>query len=150
MSLVFQFPVGMSNKSYLAFYGSAVATKKSFNSPWECRISLTLKDASRQKASKLIFQFPVGISNKSYEVGPNGEIQLGYLFQFPVGMSNKSYFISRKVNCRTIFIPFNSPWECRISLTPFRRNALGMMLRIFQFPVGMSNRSYMDGCYAHA
>ena len=117
MSLVFQFPVGMSNKSYLAFYGSAVATKKSFNSPWECRISLTLKDASRQKASKLIFQFPVGISNKSYEVGPNGEIQLGYLFQFPVGMSNKSYFISRKVNCRTIFYSF-------------------------QFPVGMSNKSY--------
>ena len=54
--------------------------------------------------------------------------------------------------CRLgLVLAFNSPWECRIGLTwklmgvePLTKTEL------FQFPVGMSNRSYMDGCDAYA
>ena len=109
----------MSNKSYLAFYGSAVATKKSFNSPWECRISLTLKDASRQKASKLIFQFPVGMSNKSYRVDIDaGKLKATLAFNSPweCRISLTKLVQMEKYN---LAISFNSPWECRISLTSF-------------------------------
>ena len=39
--------------------------------------------------------------------------------------------------------PFNSPWECRIGLTKlYQVNKEIEALIVFQFPVGMSNRSY--------
>ena len=39
---LFQFPVGMSNRSYLKYVEQMQANKRlSFNSPWECRIGLT-------------------------------------------------------------------------------------------------------------
>ncbi len=40
---IFQFPVGMSNRSYLLIsnLGKRELQAYSFNSPWECRIGLT-------------------------------------------------------------------------------------------------------------
>jgi len=40
------------------------------------------------------------------------------------------------------FITFNSPWECRIGLTSHAAMDGFTAPRDFQFPVGMSNRSY--------
>ena len=37
---------------------------------------------------------------------------------------------------------FNSPWECRIGLTPACLEEIRERGYYFQFPVGMSNRSY--------
>ena len=39
-------------------------------------------------------------------------------------------------------LPFNSPWECRIGLTDYGKYLLPRKIFNFQFPVGMSNRSY--------
>ena len=89
----FQFPVGMSNKSYTKAVGAILKEMEiPFNSPWECRISLTLISCVRIIWTGFFFQFPVGMSNKSY-VFAIGIVE-GYClpcFQFPVGMSNKSY-----------------------------------------------------------
>ena len=42
-SLIFQFPVGMSNRSYIPVMGAKIVESESyFNSPWECRIGPTL------------------------------------------------------------------------------------------------------------
>ena len=89
------------------------------------------------------FQFPVGMSNRSYEMGHFHQDANIPDFQFPVGMSNRSYM---KVQCSCMQMPenfpFNSPWECRIGLTRRTRKEGTMKDNIFQFPVGMSNRSY--------
>ena len=138
----------------------------SFNSPWECRIGLTQAFTTGESWENVVFQFPVGMSNKSYwKYGRDARIKIHY-FQFPVGMSNKSYcpedvnyfclnfklsiprgnveqvLLYLKVDNWAFMLSFNSPWECRISLTsrePVRAFALN---GTFQFPVGMSNRSY--------
>ena len=44
------------------------------------------------------------------------------------------------------FLSFNSPWECRIGLTEDGPSQRSTSFRSFQFPVGMSNRSY-DSCF---
>ena len=92
--VAFQFPVGMSNRSYLYIPINVVSTNIiPFNSPWECRIGLTLEYDNLPAAEQYVFQFPVGMSNRSYKC---------------------LYYHRHRPLC-----PFNSPWECRIGLTPF-------------------------------
>ena len=63
------------------------------------------------------FQFPVGMSNRSYNIQLHKkQADFVFSFQFPVGMSNRSYMKVALIK-RSDFIPFNSPWECRIGLT---------------------------------
>ena len=63
----FQFPVGMSNRSYIVNSGNMVRDCCTY------------------------FQFPVGMSNRSYAGFADGVDDTGHFFQFPVGMSNRSY-----------------------------------------------------------
>ncbi len=83
------------------------------------------------------------MSNRSYAVtykwGAQREL---YNFQFPVGMSNRSYRLMMFLCKNLIQLTFNSPWECRIGLTWFYDGNKKSLVCLFQFPVGMSNRSY--------
>ena len=67
----FQFPVGMSNRSYVFSESSVRNPEIAFNSPWECRIGLTLGLVLSVAVVDIIFQFPVGMSNRSYAVRRN-------------------------------------------------------------------------------
>ena len=90
----FQFPVGMSNRSYLVQWMDEIpaAFTAAFNSPWECRIGLTITSKETPDIAKWLFQFPVGMSNRSYCATAMYSPSLaGSNFQFPVGMSNRSY-----------------------------------------------------------
>ena len=119
----------------------------SFNSPWECRIGLTALRPRRLRLTAFYFQFPVGMSNRSY-IHWCAEAN-GYVcdFQFPVGMSNRSYFFAVSSPHVSVIPSFNSPWECRIGLTKIILIFNSGRRKDFQFPVGMSNRSYRIGSY---
>ena len=83
----------MSNRSYVNLYsGIGKALIATFNSPWECRIGLTVDLIWVEEPTEISFQFPVGMSNRSYDTG---EWDFSWArdvnFQFPVGMSNRSY-----------------------------------------------------------
>ena len=116
---IFQFPVGMSNRSYLPFFIFLNPQGCwTFNSPWECRIGLTYGRDNNTVILEYNFQFPVGMSNRSYQQRPiNSEVMPWGIFQFPVGMSNRSYLQKNPVTYEGYTFDF-------------------------QFPVGMSNRSY--------
>ena len=115
----FQFPVGMSNRSYV------------------------LEIKTQNKGVKMVFQFPVGMSNRSYYGDSELEVTALVHFQFPVGMSNRSYSSSAQSDYEHAEDSFNSPWECRIGLTDEILEPLfSFFFCFFQFPVGMSNRSY--------
>ena len=70
--IFFQFPVGMSNRSYEL-------------------INLHYIDHIT------IFQFPVGMSNRSYNKLALDLVTPDEIFQFPVGMSNRSYRLEWQV-----------------------------------------------------
>ena len=99
--------------------------RKSFNSPWECRIGLTAIRCCNDSITPVNFQFPVGMSNRSYLQKREIESKVeAYIFQFPVGMSNRSYALEYGFSAQEKVFDF-------------------------QFPVGMSNRSYtgtIRGC----
>ena len=163
----------MSNRSYRDYLRDELAgMRKTFNSPWECRIGLTSTSFHVELPARILtFNSPwecrIGLTIDSV-MFKNGEL---VLFQFPVGMSNRSYWTDEKIGslplgafnspweCRIGLttdkmqfdgsnnITFNSPWECRIGLT----NKIGDYYQLihipaFQFPVGMSNRSYRQVC----
>ena len=115
--LNFQFPVGMSNRSYRLV---------------EIDENLYIN----------FFQFPVGMSNRSYRFEQKVAEAKQIIFQFPVGMSNRSYLLKRCEHGQGKSKTFNSPWEYRIG--PTKRQGVLICHRrdLFQFPVGMSNRSY--------
>ena len=107
----------MSNRSYNSNPMTVgLEPKSSFNSPWECRIGLTLVEFVEADEPDMYFQFPVGMSNRSYREFSSAEAAKKAIFQFPVGMSNRSY---NRVLIRLVqhLLSFNSPWECRIGLT---------------------------------
>ena len=57
----------MSNRSYNSNPMTVgLEPKSSFNSPWECRIGLTLVEFVEADEPDMYFQFPVGMSNRSY------------------------------------------------------------------------------------
>ncbi len=119
----FQFPVGMSNRSYI------------YIDP-----TITLQpDAS--------FQFPVGMSNRSYCWRKYEEKVRGIInFQFPVGMSNRSYTEMGDGLYYCSFEPaFNSPWECRIGLTSWLTGTVLEIFRTFNSPwecrIGLTKKS---------
>ena len=117
--IAFQFPVGMSNKSYISLSSATIASLCSaFNSPWECRISLTVHYwplvALLLKTFNSPWECRISLTTTPLH-SHNPEI---VSFQFPVGMSNKSYrFNKQRKIINSLIITFNSPWECRISLT---------------------------------
>ena len=122
----FQFPVGMSNRSYWDSYRKLPSSPlTSFNSPWECRIGLTVKAAGKAVEAELLpFNSP-------------WECRIG-LTSNPVPQVVRD-------------LTFNSPWECRIGLTGIEDFESDIADLLFQFPVGMSNRSYPFGsAYANA
>ena len=161
---IFQFPVGMSNRSYLIIARKAAiltvqlsiprgnveqvlpkaavfpmpAEHASFNSPWECRIGLTTCDPRIRSKTTYNFQFPVGMSNRSYDKIYVGTLDIDHhIFQFPVGMSNRSYW--GLVQCAMLSshcFPFNSPWECRIGLTMKIGEIIQNDLHILSIPRG--------------
>ena len=147
-----------------------------FNSPWECRIGLTLQRSNLCITLVFAFQFPVGMSNRSYRayVDPSAASLID--FQFPVGMSNRSY---SQVSCvsnaiTTLSIPRGNVEQVlhsgeKVTNTnqggvplSIPRGNVEQVLRygtlreeiqkwIFQFPVGMSNRSYSQvSCVSNA
>ena len=90
----FQFPVGMSNRSY---YNDGTGV-------WE--------DLSGY------FQFPVGMSNRSYKKFK--KIQKILIFSSFNSPWECRIGLTRKPECAVSHQPrlsFNSPWECRIGLT---------------------------------
>ena len=142
----FQFPVGMSNRSYWVLRDWFTILSIAFNSPWECRIGLTNSEATDIRLSYVCFQFPVGMSNRSYDIeAHDSRTRFKIVFQFPVGMSNRSYPLVPTYSKLNRELTFNSPWECRIGLTTtlMFRNCWNEW-KSFQFPVGMSNRSYIS------
>ena len=57
-------------------------------------------------------------------------------------MSNRSYKLAIAIRSSIANFTFNSPWECRIGLTGRAIGIFEAVVIDFQFPVGMSNRSY--------
>ena len=115
----FQFPVGMSNRSYcLITQRGDPAFYIAFNSPWECRIGLTLIEAAYCSGLfEKIFQFPVGMSNRSYQRAKRRKLcrisTFNSLWECRIGLTNDD--VGRRA--RLALTSFNSPWECRIGLT---------------------------------
>ena len=117
---------------------------RTFNSPWECRIGLTIGyQFDTLHIDLLGFQFPVGMSNRSYNSSAWFELKGLTGFQFPVGMSNRSYDVF------TLWLIEDDKRVFQFPVGMSNRSyflssvkGLQMNLSLFQFPVGMSNRSY--------
>ena len=89
----FQFPVGMSNRYYSCFLAYRILKiLYPFNSPWECRIGITMMDKNKKLTYARTFNSPwecrIGITMERI---PKSPLAVLFAFQFPVGMSNRYY-----------------------------------------------------------
>ena len=115
----FQFPVGMSNRSYTSLRNFIVCfTICSFNSPWECRIGLTLSWTALANSDQSILSIPRGnVEQVLQYIQVNIKYPEQVILSIPRGNVEQVLLMQMNLYCAIIYSTFNSPWECRIGLT---------------------------------